>query len=55
MSCSHDQAALFNFCASICTKIHDETDSYSALMDYWIRCLYEGKEGDPADVEKGFL
>ena len=55
MSCSRDQAALFNFCASIRAKIRDETDGYSASMDYWIRCLYEGEEGDPADVEKGFL
>ena len=25
------------------------------LVDYWLRCLYEGEKGDPEDVEKGFL
>ena len=43
------------FCASIHAKIRDETDSHSASEDYWLRCLYEGEEGNPADVEKGFL
>ena len=23
--------------------------------DYWIRGLYEGEQGDPEDIEKGFL
>jgi hypothetical protein len=36
-------------------KIRDGIDDYSTLDDYWIRCLYEGEEGDPEDVEKGFL
>ena len=35
--------------------IRDEVDGYSASTDYWLRCLYEGEEGNPADVEKGFL
>jgi len=35
--------------------IREEVDDYSASADYWIRCLYEGEQGDPADVEKGFL
>lgn len=30
-------------------------DGYSASADFWLRCLYEGEKGDPADVEKGFL
>lgn len=40
---------------SVCTKIHDEVDGFSASSDYWLRFLYEGENGDPEDVEKGFL
>ena len=36
-------------------EVRDEVDGYSASSDYWLRCLYEGEEGDPRDVEKGFL
>ena len=43
------------FRVSIHTKVCDETDDYSASTDYWIQCLYEGEEGNPANVEKGFL
>ena len=43
------------FCASIRAKIRDEVDGYSASADYWLRCLYEGEQGNPGDVEKGFL
>jgi hypothetical protein len=46
---------LTTFHASIRAKIRDEVDGYSASADYWIRCLYEGENGDPEDVEKGFL
>ena len=42
-------------CASIRAKIRDEVDGYSASVDYWLRCLYEGEKGNPEDVEKGFL
>ena len=40
---------------SVRAKVRDEVDGYSASSDYWLRCLYEGEEGDPEDVEKGFL
>ena len=40
---------------SVRAKIRDGLDGYSAADDYWIRCLYKGEEGDPEDVEKGFL
>ena len=40
---------------SIRAKIRDCIDGYNAFDDYWLRCLYEGEEGDPEDVEKGFL
>ncbi|KAF9783664.1 hypothetical protein BJ322DRAFT_1007579, partial [Thelephora terrestris] len=40
---------------SVRAKVRDELDGYSASSDYWIRCLYEGEEGDLRDVEKGFL
>ena len=43
------------FLTSIQTKIRNETDGYSASNDYWLRCLYEGENGNPEDVEKGFL
>jgi len=43
------------FRASIRAKIRDEVDGYSSLADYWITCLYEGEQGNPGDVEKGFL
>jgi len=43
------------FHASIRTKIRDEVDGYSASADYWLRCLYEDEQGNPGDVEKGFL
>jgi len=33
----------------------DEVDGHSASADYWLRCLYKGEQGDPEDVEKGFL
>ena len=25
------------------------------MSDFWLRCLYEGEKGNPADVEEGFL
>ena len=40
---------------SIRAKIRDGIDDYNAFGDFWIRCLYEGEEGDPEDVGKGFL
>lgn len=40
---------------SVRTKIRDGVDGYSTSSDFWLRCLYEGEHGDPADVEKGFL
>ena len=40
---------------SVRAKIRDCIDSHNAFDDYWLRCLYEGEEGDPEDVEKGFL
>ena len=43
------------FYTSICAKVHDEVDGYSASADFWIRCLYQGEMGDSADVKKGFL
>lgn len=36
-------------------KIRDGVDGHYAFDDYWIRCLYEDENGDPDDVEKGFL
>jgi hypothetical protein len=41
--------------SSVRAKLRERTDSHDAFGDYWIRCLYEGEEGDPEDVEKGFL
>jgi len=35
--------------------IHKKVDNYSVPVDYWIKCLYKGEQGNPADVEKGFL
>ena len=35
--------------------MRDKETGYSASSDYWIRCLYEGEEGNLEDVEKGFL
>ena len=58
MSYSHKVfmlSCIIIFCASIRAKIRNEVDDYSASTDYWIRCLYKGEEGNPADVEKGFL
>jgi len=43
------------FLISVCAKIRDSTDGYSASNDYWLRCLYEDEKGDLEDVEKGFL
>lgn len=40
---------------SIRTKIRDCVDGYDSCANFWVRCLYEGEEGDPEDVEKGFL
>ena len=40
---------------SVRAKIRDGLDGYSANDDYWLRCLYEGENGDPEDVETGFL
>ena len=40
---------------SVRAKIRDEVDGYSASANFWLRCLYEGEQGDPEDVEKGFL
>ena len=40
---------------SIRAKVRDEMDGYSILENYWLRCLYQDEEGDPEDVEKGFL
>lgn len=40
---------------SVRAKIRDGLDNYYAFDDYWIRCLYEDEQGDPEDVEKGFL
>lgn len=40
---------------SVRAGIRDGLDGYDASNNYWIRCLYKGKRGDPNDVEKGFL
>ena len=40
---------------SVRAKIQDGVDNHNTFDDYWIRCLYEGEQGDPEDVEKGFL
>ena len=45
--------SLFFF--SIRAKIRDGVDNHNAFDNYWIRCLYEGEQGDPEDVENGFL
>lgn len=49
------QGTLSIFHTSVRAKVRDEVDGYNASADYWIRCLYEGEQGDPGDVEKGFL
>jgi hypothetical protein len=49
------RATLTTFHTSVRAKIRDQVDGYSASANYWIRCLYEGENGDPEDVEKGFL
>ena len=43
------------FCISVRAKIRDEVDGYSASTNFYLRCLYEGEEGDPENVAKGFL
>ena len=53
--CLEFRAAPSIFHISVRAKIRDEVDDYSASVDYWLRCLYEGEKGDPEDVEKGFL
>ena len=40
---------------SIRAKIRDGIDDYNASSNFWIWCLYEREEGDPEDIEKGFL
>ena len=40
---------------SVRAKVRDGIDGHSASDNYWLRCLYEGENGDPEDVEKGFL
>ena len=55
MMITRDVAPTLTIHTSICAKIRDEVDGYSASADYWIRCLYEGERGDPEDVKKGFL
>ena len=47
--------ANFHFPISIRAKVRDFSDGYNASEDYWLRCLYEGENGDPENVEKGFL
>lgn len=42
-------------CTSVRARVRDEVDGYSASSDYWLRFLYEGEDGNPDDVEKGFL
>lgn len=46
---------LLTFYTSVRSKVRDEAEDYSASQNYWIRCLYEGGQGNPEDVEKGFL
>lgn len=40
---------------SVRAKIRDGIDDHNAFDDYLLRCLYEGENGNPAEVEKGFL
>lgn len=40
---------------SVRAKIRDCSDEHNASSSYWLRCLYEGENGDPEDVETGFL
>ena len=51
----HTQHAEKTSHTSVCAKIHDKVNGYNTSSDFWLRCLYEGEQGDPADVEKGFL
>ena len=43
------------FFLRIRAKLRDGVDNHNAVNNYWIRCLYEGEQGDLEDVEKGLL
>ena len=48
---------LFNlsFIFSIRAKLRNASPGYNISKNFFLRCLYEGEEGDPRDPEEGFL
>ena len=55
LSAAQSSEKTYCFLISVRAKIRDGIDGHDAFDDYWIRCLYEDENGDPEDVEKGFL
>ena len=40
---------------SVRAGLRNADPHYNFTSNYFLRCLYEGEEGDPEDPEKGFL
>ena len=37
------------------TKLREAADDYDFNLNFFLRCLYEGENGDPENPDEGFL